>query len=200
MKRFFGIIATISILMLSTNASYSAEPQVQAGSKSIFWNFHGLSDLGVENSSVGMQYLFADRIGAWGEIKLGTFNYKADADDDDGEATTDFALAGGAIFYLFKNDPVALFVSPLFWLESSSYEDKDASSTYIDSEMTFSVGASIGAEWWFAKNVSFSAETYLGLVSTSMTRERGDNESNSSVFGIGTNTGYGSNFSISFYF
>jgi len=200
MKNLFKLFLTLCVVVIASNALYSAEPQTHKGSTAIYWGFGGLSELSIDNSTLGVQYLFAERTGIWAELSLSMLNSKQNKDDDDGIANNNTGFYTGVIFYVLQNEPVALYVSPQIGIGMMSEENKDASATFKDSQTTFSIGASIGAEWWFAKNVSLSASTFIGYEGTTYTAERGDNKAESASSSIGILPTVGANFLISFYF
>lgn len=198
MNRILGLFITICVLFVSVQTMQAGEPQTKEGSKAIFWGFNGLDNLSVDNTTIGFLYNISDGFGLWGQLGLGIVSTKAD--DEDHLSTTGIDFAVGAKLNIFQTEPVAMFISPMVVIGTTSTEDKSRTNTFIDSEMTLGVGAAIGAEWWFANNVSFSASTFLGFVSNTMTEERGDEKLEYSATSIGTMANYGAQFTLSFYF
>ena len=68
-KKFIILIVLLSMVILTLPLT-AGKPQTAAGSKSVFFGFNGLSNLSVEDSWIGFQYLFADKMGLWGSISL----------------------------------------------------------------------------------------------------------------------------------
>ncbi|MBS3999207.1 MAG: hypothetical protein KGZ71_01850 [Desulfobulbaceae bacterium] len=198
MNRILGLILVLCVVFASTQALQAGEPQTKEGTKALFWGFNGLSDLSIDNSTIGFLYNISDGVGLWGALGLNIGSSKID--DNDHLSTTGVDFAVGAKLNMFQTEPVAMFISPMVTIGTSSTEDKSASSTFIDSEMTLGIGAAIGAEWWFANNVSFSASTFLGFVTETMTEERGENKDEHTKTNIGTMANYGAHFTLSFYF
>jgi len=203
MKRISGLLA-ICVMLLASQSLFAGEPRTQEGDKAIFWGFHGLSDLSVNNSVIGAQYNIANRIGVYAALGLasGSESVKLDGQSSkDISSEASIMLELGAKLYLFRNEPVAMFVSPIISIGTLSEEDKSSSTKHIDSQTSFGVGVGAGAEWWFAKNVSLSAASYLIFSTNTETIERGTrkDEATSTFFGIkGSNLG--SSLTVSFYF
>jgi hypothetical protein len=198
MNRILGLILVLCVVFASTQALQAGEPQTKEGTKALFWGFNGLSDLSIDNSNIGFLYNISDGVGLWGALGLRIGSTKSN--DNDHLSTTGIEFAVGAKLNIFQTEPVAMFISPMISIGTTSREDKSRTNTYIDSEMTLGVGAAIGAEWWFANNVSFSASTFLGFVTETITEERGDNKDEYTMTGIGTLPNYGAHFTLSFYF
>jgi hypothetical protein len=196
MNRILGLILALCVVFASTQALQAGEPQTKQGTKSLFWTFSGLSDLSIDNSMIGFKANISDGLGLWGALGLAMVS-TAD-EDKDLTSGTGIQLAVGAQFYLFETEPVAMFVSPLFAIAIASGENKVSKAT---SDLTgINIGAAIGAEWWFAKNVSFTAQTFVGFQSTTETDEAGAFKSEDKMTFIGIGGNYGSKFTLSFYF
>ena len=203
MKRITGLMA-ICIMLFAVNSLFAGEPKTQQGDKALFWGFKGLSDLSVNNSVIGGQFNIANRIGLYAALGISSESASSKLDGQsskDVSSETGIALELGAKLYLFRSEPVAMFVSPMISIGTGSEEDKTTSSKTIDSFTAFSIGAGVGAEWWFTNNVSLSAATYLMFNSVSYTNERGNrkDEHTNNFFGTkGSNLG--SSLTVSFYF
>ncbi|PKL85792.1 MAG: hypothetical protein CVV22_06460 [Ignavibacteriae bacterium HGW-Ignavibacteriae-1] len=196
MNRILGLIIVLCVVFASTQALQAHEPQTKEGTKALFWSFSGLSDISVDNSMLGFKVNISDGVGLWGALGLAMVN--TSDEDKDLRAGTGVELALGAQLYLFETEPVAMFISPLVAFSTASSENKISEVT--DSEMGLSIGAAIGAEWWFANNVSLSAQTFVGFQSTSTSSELGENKSENNMTFIGIGGNYGSKFTLSFYF
>ena len=203
MKRISGLLA-ICIMLLASQSLFAGEPRTQEGDKAIFWGFHGLSNLSVDNSSIGAQYNIANRIGVFAALGLASESESAKPDGQNSKdisSETMIMLELGAKIYLFRNEPVAMFVSPVISIATGSEEDKSSSTKHIDSGTLFGIGVGAGAEWWFAKNVSLSAATYLMFNSLTETTERGTRKDELSKTFFGTKgSNLGSSLTVSFYF
>mgnify|MGYP000935039327 CR=1 FL=1 len=199
MKKSINLVLTIIAFLAIVGTLTAAEPQTKAGSKSIFWGLNGLSDLSVNNSFLGIQYLFADKMGVWGQLNLSMISEKPNSDAD-GVSTNNIGLSAGFIYYVFQKGPVGLYLSPQVGFYSNSEEDKDASTTHKDSESILYLGVSIGAEWWFTDNVSLIATSLIGFGSTTTTVERGSSKTESTSTVIGIIPQASAKFEICFYF
>jgi hypothetical protein len=172
MKRLTLLAIFTFMFVVAANNSYSADKQTKAGEMSILWNFNGLSEISIDDSYLGMEYLFADNMGIWADLKLGFITNKA-KDNDPELADNTFGFDIGFIYYMFHKGNVAFYLSPQFGLETKSSE-LEGLATYSEKKITntsFRVGCSFGAEWWAWDNVSVGFSTYLGFVSTNEKHE-----------------------------
>ena len=199
MKNLISKVFIVTFTVLFAVSLYAAEPQTKAGSKSMYWGLNGLSELSFDNSSLGIQYLFADKMGIWVDLDLSMISDKATSDAD-GISTSNFGLSAGFIYYLFQKGPVALYGSPQVGFSTSSVENKDAATTHIDSKTKLHLGVSVGVEWWFTDNVSLTVTTLLGFVSETNKVERGSSTSEATTSTIGIMPNGSGKFLISFYF
>lgn len=199
MKNHTHFILFLIIVFLTFSNSKAEELPLKKGSASIFWGLNGLSDLSVNNSYLGVQYLFKDGIGVWSELGLGVLSIK-DYQDAESLFETNLEFGGGLIFYLYENEPVAFYITPCVWLTTYRLDDKDEPYQYYDTESEFWAGISFGGEWWFDDNISLSVETYLGYSKIKTTTKRGDLKTRETSYSFGILSEYGSNFSLSFYF
>ena len=198
-SKFFAI-AFAAIIM--TAAASAGEPQTMEGSKCLFFGFSGLSTLSVDNSTIGVQYLFADRQGIWADLSFG-FGTSKPSENADETKTTAIGFDIGYIWYIFQKGPVACYLSPQFGIMTDSKKYKVSSNDVTESNMSFAVGVSLGAEWWFADNVSLATSAFLGFTSTTNTVEVGSNKTEGTNTQIGISSGEGTGgatLTLSFYF
>ena len=198
-KKFIILIVLLSMVILTLPLT-AGKPQTAAGSKSVFFGFNGLSNLSVEDSWIGFQYLFADKMGLWGSISLTMLTEKPSQATND-NIKNDFEFDVGFIYYLFEKGPVACWVSPSIGLGfgSTEFEEEDMPLTKISSNL-FYAGVSIGAEWFFTDNVSISADTFLGFQQTGRTTEIQNFKTEYSKTEFGFITGAGASLVLLFYF
>lgn len=194
--KFKLISLIIGVLMLNLT-SFAGTPQTQQGSKAMFFGFNGLSELSVNNSYLGGQYLFADRMGIWAKIGFGFQTSKENETAKDVKNNT-VAFDIGLMYYAFQKGPVAMFLSPGFGYSTETAEDEN--TKYKKTSNIFDGGVEIGVEWWAFENVSFGACTYLCFESTQTTTETNgvETEATETNFGIlGSKTG---SLWVTFYF
>lgn len=200
MKKLLSVFMLTAVLGLFSVNTFAAEPPLHAGSKSLFFTFNGLSELSIDDYSIGGQYLFANRMGVWGDIGFGFKSVKPNKDAEESTGSR-IGLNAGFIMYPFQKGPVACYVSPQLGIYMTGAETPQGSSKIKDNTTELFIGVSIGGEWWFAENISLSCSGYLGFTSMNVTREEGASkmEASSSEFGI-LGSPHGGKFILSFYF
>lgn len=127
-----------------------------------------LKDFAFNNNVLGVQYLFADRMGVWAWV---TFNSTTGKPTENSKDTTYNSVGFdiGYIYHFFQKGNISAYVSPQIGFSNvvSENENNSAKST----SQLFSVGTTIGAEWFVVDNFSLSINTYIGFVSTKTTTE-----------------------------
>lgn len=198
MKKSIAIIALAAFCAMTALSVQAAEPNLQAGSKSLFFGFSGMNDLSIDDTRIGAQYLWGNGCGAWVDLGFGISNFKEDENAPEAKGTK-IGMDIGYIYYFMQKGPVACYVSPQFGFSTLSAEIEVNSVTNKDSQTEISFGASLGAEWWFAESMSLSCSAYLGYVGTTITKELGSSKTESTRTDIGI-LGSGGKFVLSFYF
>lgn len=179
MKKFFTLVL---VVLVCTSYLFSAEPHTREGSKSLFFDFRGLSELSIDNSVVGFQYLFADKMGVWADLGFSSTNYKPHQDATEQKMST-LVFDVGFIYYAFQKGPIAFYVSPTIGIETGS--DEPSSSTKTTTNIFYG-GIGIGAEWWAFEGVSIGVYSFLGYFTQKTTSETASSktESTKNIFGI----------------
>lgn len=192
--KFFSLI--FGVIMLTATV-FAGTPQTQQGAKSLFFGFNGLSNLSVDNTYLGCQYLFADKMGVWADLSLG---FKTEKPTETAKDVKDNAIGFdiGFMYYAFQKGPIAVYLSPQFGISNATAEDEN--SQYKKTTNYFHAGVSIGTEWWAFENISFGVSTYLGFESNKVTTEVSNSESESTSSNIGILGSSSGNIWISFYF
>lgn len=183
------LVNLLLVLVILSTTAFAGTPLTKQGSKSLFFNFNGLSNLSVDNTSLGGQYIFADNMAIWADISLG---FKTSKASETAKDVKDNAIGFdiGFLYYVFEKGPVAMYISPQFGFSTAKNEDDNTKIT--NTSNYFDAGVSFGVEWWAFDNVSFGASTFLGFESTTDKTENGDveTEATSSNIGIlGSSTG-----------
>ncbi len=195
MKKYFTLVL-VFVVFFATSTLFAAEPQTKAGSKSLYFGLNGLSNLGVDNSVLGGQYLFQDDMGIWLELGFNSSNYKPDEKATE-QKLSSFGLDVGFIYYAFQKGPVAMYFSPQLGFSSGTNENGANNKVTTSS---FTGGVSLGAEWWAFENVSLSASVLIGYSNSTVKTEisSGSTEETTNNFGILGSSN--SRFLLSFYF
>lgn len=181
-NKFFSIIFAVVILSASV---FAGTPQTQQGAKALYFGFNGLSELSVNNTYIGGQYLFADNLAVFGDLSLG---FKTTKENKGAEDITDNNIGFnlGISYYLFQKGTVAMYLSPQFGFSSGNYEDENTKIKTTNNK--FDVGVSFGVEWWAFDNISFAVSTLVGFKSTKTTVKNDNNnletESTSTKIGM----------------
>lgn len=196
MKKLLALLFAFVVFFATTNL-FAAEPQTKQDSKALFFGLNGLSNLGVDDGYLGLQYLFQDNMGVWGSLGFNTKTYKPyeNADED---SYTNLEFGVGLIYYAFQKGPVAAWVSPELGIGIGSADTKSTKIT----DNSFWAGVSLGAEWWAFDGVSLSASVFLGYENLTTTTEaksvpNSEIKSKENKFGILPGQG---KFQILFYF
>jgi len=195
MKKLVALLFVFVVIFATTNL-FAAEPQTKQGSKSLFFGLNGLSDLGVDNSYLGAQYLFQDDMGVWVSIGFNSKNYKPSENADE-DKYTKFDFDIGFIYYAFQKGPVAMWISPEIGLGIGTNENTSSKIT----DNGFWAGVDLGVEWWAFDNVSLSASVFLGYKNQTLKTENkipsSETKATTNTFGIIGDEG---KFTVSFYF
>jgi hypothetical protein len=196
-------LVLVSLLLMTAFLTYqtveAAEPSTQAGSKSLYFGLNGLSELSVDASTLGVQYLFVKRMGIWTEINL---SLKTSSNQGTDVKTQGAGIGVGFIVYPIQKGPVALYATPMLGF-NYLYSDATGSQSYSNvTTNSLYIGIGIGAEWWFYDGMSLSVSTFLGYDRASSTYENNSNKT--SWDGLDENIGFTSSnqtkFLLSFYF
>lgn len=196
MKKSAALLFVFVVLFATMNLS-AAEPQTKEGSMNLFFGLNGLSDLGVDNSYLGFQYLFQDNMGGWASIGFNSKNYKPSENAEE-EKYTKIFFDIGFIYYAFQKGPVAMWISPEVGLGIGT---DDISSSKI-TDKSFWGGVDLGVEWWAFENISLSASVFIGYENQTVKTEYKNSplpevEETTNTFGIIGDEG---KFTVSFYF
>jgi len=196
MKNYFTLVLAI-VVLFATNALSAAEPQTKEGCKSLFFGLNGLSNLGVDNSYLGFQYLFQDGMGGWASIGFNSKNYKPNENAEE-EKYTKIYFDIAFIYYAFQKGPVAMWISPEVGIGIGT---DDISLSKI-TDKSFWGGVDLGVEWWAFENISLSASVFIGYENQTVKTEYKnsslpEDEETTNTFGIIGDEG---KFTVSFYF
>lgn len=194
MKKF-SFYCFLAMMLVGTIVLNAAEPQTKQGSKALFFGLNGLSEIGFDNSVIGAQYVFQDNMAIWADLG---FKSKTEKPSENAQETTHsmVEISAGFLNYIFQKGPVAMYYSPQLGVAFGSDEQGSAKTSTNE----FSVGVSLGAEWWMFDGISLTATTFIGYNTLKTTNESGSNkvEATTNSFGILGDTK--SKFLISFYF
>jgi len=194
MKKYFTLVL-VFVVFFTTSTLFSAEPQTKAGSKSLYFGLNGLSDLGVDNSVLGGQYLFQDNMGIWLELGFNSSNNKPYENATE-QKYSSVGVDVGFIYYAFQKGPIAVYFSPQLGFASGT----DDNGTTKITTSSFTGGISLGAEWWAFENVSLSASVLLGYSNSKVKTEAGSNSTEATTNNFGILGSTNSKFLVSFYF
>lgn len=190
----------IAILLLTGSATLLAggKPQLQAGTKSVFYGFEGLSNMGIDGSSIGGMYFIKDRIAPF--VGIG-FGHKKDkpGDDQPEETINKLDIGAGVCWYAMQKGSTAFYLAPQIWYGSESSETSVMDSPVKSSKGILQLACSISVEWWATESISFWGGVTIGYEHSKETDENGAREierTSSTIGFIDTAPGIG----IGFYF
>jgi len=198
MKKALAFIAATLLMLLIVRSLQAAEPQIKAGSKAVFYSFTGLSQVGIDGSSIGGEYFFVDKMAVFTSL---SFLFKNTDPDDRQKETSDdlFGVGGGFMWYAFQKGSVSFYFGPQVYYENRRDDVNDGDVSYQQTEISVDVGCSLSVEWWATESISFWGGTFVGFRSTNGTRDFGATKSDytSTAFGF---IDPGSRIGIGFYF
>jgi len=190
-----SILILVFLFNIGTMNIFAAEPQTQKGSKALFFVLNGLSDLSVNNSSIGFQYLFQDKLGFLVELGFNSKNFKPYENAEEEKYNT-YGVAAGLIYYAYQKGPVAFYLSPELGFSYGSQEKNNTKVTYT----SFYGGISVAAEWWAFENVSFGATSFIGFQTEKEKNEAGSVSTEATTNSFGILGSQSANLFINFYF
>jgi hypothetical protein len=199
MKKTLITVLLIIITVFSVDSLIAAEPQTHQGSKSVYFGFSGLSNLGIDGSYIGCSYLFADRLGVFSDINFGFKNTSPGSNQTDLKDNS-FGMSAGIIWYVMQKGPIAFYFGPQISVNTHYADMNDNGITYKLNETTYDAACSISVEWWAFENISFFGGVYVGYEYLSGTKDYGyNNKVDYSTRNIGF-ISKSSSLGVSFYF
>ncbi len=175
--------------------SISAEPNIKAGSMSLYAGLTNINEFGFDNF-IGFQFFGDDGNASWFELGLNSKNLEY-IPSSETSTLNNFSIAFGFSYFVFQNSSISAYFSPELGI-GVGYEEFPTGDEI--NSINFDGGLNFGIEWWALSNISFRASTFLGYTYNSSTKSINSKstEVNSWNFGIMGDTK--SKFIISFNF
>lgn len=169
------LLAVTMLVCIPVFMLQAGQPQVQKGSKSVYFGFNGLADMKMDNAYFQAQYLFADRKGITAGFHLG--GTKTDLGNNiKPTKTSDFTFDVEYIYYAWADGPVTIYCGPGIGFTTAKNEYPASPTKALMKENTngISVFGFIGVEWWAWDNVTISISTLFGYQSLKSTVKSDD--------------------------
>ena len=184
MKRMIDWLTAVLILFLASAALQAAEPQTQKGGTFVGYGFSGLSELGVDGSTIIAGRYIKNNLAVWAAT---SFGFKKSDTGDEGSEIKDnsFYINAGAIYQAMKKGSISFRLNPQFQIETTSGDRTGDEGAYTVDSSVIGLGLGLAVEFWASKNISFVGGSVLGYSHGTTTMDYGDREAKTTTSEIG---------------
>lgn len=184
MKRWIVLVATVMIFLLAAAALQAAEPQTQKGGTFIGYGFSGLSELGVDGSTIIAGRYIKDDLALWAATSFG-FKKNDSGDDQSEMKDNSFYINAGAVYQAMEKGAISFRVNPQFQIEATSGDRTGEEGAYTVDSSVIGLGLGLAVEFWASKSISFVGGSVLGYSHGTTTMDYGDREVKTTTSEIG---------------